>query len=60
MASHRSAIDDTREGMKLERYESSCEKLYLRYLDELASTGREDAKERGLQRGLLSAVAFVV
>ena len=35
VASHRSAIDDTREGMKLERYESSCEKLYLRYLDEL-------------------------
>ena len=34
-ASQRSAIDDSREGMKLMRYESSCEKLYLRYLDEL-------------------------
>ena len=34
-ASDRSAIDDSREGMKLMRYEFSCEKLYLRYLDEL-------------------------
>ena len=35
VASHRAAIDDSREGMKLQRYEFSCEKLYLRYLDEL-------------------------
>ncbi len=35
VGSDRSALDDSRDGMKMMRYEFSCEKLYLRYLDEL-------------------------
>ncbi len=35
VGSDRSALDDSRDGMKMMRYEFSCEKLYLRYLGEL-------------------------
>ena len=45
-AQHRAAFDDTREGELMRRYEASCEKLFLRHLDEL-NKGRAEQRKAG-------------
>ncbi len=46
LAQHRAAFDDTREGELMRRYEASCEKLFLRHLDELHK-GRAEQRKSG-------------